>query len=73
MGSQNESLGLRVVSGNEVTENTLQPRTPFQSCLWPLKLMRSEEAASFPGFFLTRPTEVGRVGENPGNEVAQEV
>ena len=31
----------------------------------------TQAATSFPGFSPTRPTE--RVGENPGNEVAQAV
>ena len=42
----------------------LYNRTPL-----PLVLLKTESATSFPGFSPTR--SVGRVGENPGNEVAE--
>ena len=41
------------------------------------EILKVSKATSFPGFSPTRPTEressVGRVGENPGNEIVSKV
>ena len=57
-------LGKGGQEGSELSKSTHQ--TPFISIN---RKRIGVESTSFPGFCPTRPRFVGRVGENPGNEV----